>query len=413
MVSRTCFICSPPAPRMVATPLLLPLTSGSISTSRKCSCKIAFRPPSRNCPRLFSNKGVVTKKKSTAILQIITLTSPDAKYDALFLSNFATLQLRDKLARVQGVSDVNVFGIGQYSMRVWLDPRQMLQRSLMPSDVIAAIQKQNAFVSAGQINMPPAPAGEDFQLTIDVKGDLSTVGEFENIIVKYSPDQGGQITRLRDIGRIELGAQTYSQFFKMDGKVAGGIAIYQLPEANALDTAKRVRATMAELAQGFPKGLLYTIPFDTTLFVKASVNEVYHTLFEAGALVLIVIVVFLQDWRATLVPATTVPVTIIGAFAAMSVMGFTINLLTLFAIVLAIGIVVDDAIVVVEGASQHLERGKTAEAGEHRRDERTVWTHPRGHSGLDVGIRAAGLYARYYRTDVSPVRARHRRDCFN
>jgi HAE1 family hydrophobic/amphiphilic exporter-1 len=310
-------------------------------------------------PQAVQQQGVVTKKKSTAILQIITLTSPDARYDALFLSNFATLQLRDKLARVQGVSDVNVFGIGQYSMRVWLDPRQMLQRSLMPSDVIAAIQKQNAFVSAGQINMPPAPAGEDFQLTIDVKGDLSTVGEFENVIVKYAPDLGGQITRLRDIGRIELGAQTYSQFFKMDGQVAGGIAIYQLPEANALDTAERVRATMAELAQSFPKGLLYTIPFDTTLFVKASVNEVYHTLFETGALVLIVIVVFLQDWRATLVPATTVPVTIIGAFAAMSVMGFTINLLTLFAIVLAIGIVVDDAIVVVEGAVQHLERGKT------------------------------------------------------
>jgi HAE1 family hydrophobic/amphiphilic exporter-1 len=310
-------------------------------------------------PQAVQQQGVVTKKKSTAILQIITLTSPDASYDALFLSNFATLQLRDKLARVQGVSDVNVFGIGQYSMRVWLDPRQMLQRSLMPSDVIAAIQKQNAFVSAGQINMPPAPAGEDFQLTIDVKGDLSTVAEFENVIVKYAPDQGGQITRLRDIGRIELGAQTYSQFFKMDGRVAGGIAIYQLPEANALDTAKRVSATMAELAQSFPKGLLYSIPFDTTLFVKASVNEVYHTLFETGALVLIVIVVFLQDWRATLVPATTVPVTIIGAFAAMSVMGFTINLLTLFAIVLAIGIVVDDAIVVVEGAVQHLERGKT------------------------------------------------------
>ena len=310
-------------------------------------------------PQAVQQQGVVTKKKSTAILQIITLTSPDASYDALFLSNFATLQLRDKLARVQGVSDVNVFGIGQYSMRVWLDPRQMLQRSLMPSDVIAAIQKQNAFVGAGQINMPPAPAGEDFQLTINVNGDLSTAAEFENVIVKYAPDQGGQITRLRDIGRIELGAQTYSQFFKMDGRVAGGIAIYQLPEANALDTAKRVRAIMAELAQSFPKGLVYSIPFDTTLFVKASVNEVYHTLFETGALVLIVIVVFLQDWRATLVPATTVPVTIIGAFAAMSVMGFTINLLTLFAIVLAIGIVVDDAIVVVEGASQHLERGKT------------------------------------------------------
>src|SRR5262249_32069819 len=311
-------------------------------------------------PQAVQQQGVVTKKKSTAILQIITLTSPNADYDALFLSNFATLQLRDKLARVDGVSDVNVFGIGQYSMRIWLDPQQMMQRSLMPQDVISAIQQQNTFISAGQINMPPAPAGEDFQLTIDVKGDLSRVTEFENIIVKFAPDNGEKIPRLRDIARVELGAQTYSQFFKLDGKDAGGIAIYQLPEANALDTVKRVRATMAEIARNFPKGLVYTIPFDTTVFVKASVNEVYHTLFETGALVLIVIVVFLQEWRATLVPATTVPVTIVGAFAAMAVMGFTVNLLTLFAVVLAIGIVVDDAIVVVEGATQQLEHGKTA-----------------------------------------------------
>ena len=310
-------------------------------------------------PQSVQQQGVVTKKKSTAILQIITLTSPNDQYDALFLSNFATLQLRDKLARVAGVSDVTVFGIGQYSMRVWLDPQQMLQRSLMPGDVIAAIQQQNTRVAAGQIGMPPTPPGGDFQLTIDVEGDLSNVAEFEQIIVKFDPDNGGQITRLRDVGRVELGAQTYSQFFKVDDKVAGGIAIYQLPDANALDTAKRVRAAMAELARDFPKGLVYTIPFDTTVFVNASVNEVYHTLFEAGVLVLIVIIVFLQDWRATLVPATTVPVTIIGAFAAMSVMGFSINLLTLFAVVLAIGIVVDDAIVVVEGTAQHLERGKT------------------------------------------------------
>jgi HAE1 family hydrophobic/amphiphilic exporter-1 len=310
-------------------------------------------------PQAVQAQGVVTKKKSTAILQIITLTSSTDEYDALFLSNFATLQLHDKLVRLPGVSDVTVFGIGQYSMRVWLDPQMMLQRSLMPSDVINAIQQQNAWVAAGQVNMPPAKPGEDFQLTIDVKGDLSTVEQFENIIVNFSPANGGQVTRIRDIGRVELGAQTYSQFFKMNGKVAGGIAIFQLPEANALDTAKRVRTAMAELAKDFPKGLTYTIPFDTTVFVSASVNEVYHTLFEAGILVLIVIVVFLQDWRATLVPATTVPVTIIGAFAAMAAMGFTINLLTLFAIVLAIGIVVDDAIVVVEGAAQHLERGKT------------------------------------------------------
>jgi len=309
-------------------------------------------------PEAVQQQGVVTKKKSTAILQIVTLTSPDNRYDSLFLSNYATLHLHDRLARLPGVSDVTVFGIGQYSMRIWLDPQAMRQRSLMPSDVITAIQQQNMRVAAGQIAMPPAPGGEDFQLTIDVKGDLTMVEEFADIIVKF--DSGGRITRIRDIGRVELGAQTYSQFFKMDGKVAGGVAIFQLPEANALDTAEHVRAAMSELAKDFPRGLEFSIPFDTTKFVTASVNEVYHTLLEAGLLVLIVIIVFLQDWRATLVPATTVPVTIIGAFAAMAVMGFTINLLTLFAVVLAIAIVVDDAIVVVEGTTQHIERGKTA-----------------------------------------------------
>ncbi len=311
-------------------------------------------------PQSVQQQGVVTKKKSTAILQIVTLTSQSAQYDALYLSNFATLQLRDKLARVPGVGDVTVFGIGQYSMRIWLDPEQMRQRSLMPSDVITAVQQQNAYVAAGQIGAPPVPAGEPFQLTIDVGGNLSRAEEFESIIVKNS---GGQITRIRDVGRVELGAQTYGQFFKVNDRVAGGIAIYQLPEANALDTAARVRAKMAELARDFPEGLEYEVPFDTTTFVKESVNEVYHTLFEAGVLVLIVIVVFLQDWRATLVPATTVPVTIIGAFAAMAAMGFSINLLTLFAVVLAIGIVVDDAIVVVEGVSQHVERGQTPKQG--------------------------------------------------
>src|SRR5215831_18561454 len=309
-------------------------------------------------PEAVQQQGVVTKKKSTAILQIITLTSPDNRYDSLFLSNYASLQLHDRLARLPGVSDVTVFGIGQYSMRVWLDPQEMRQRSLMPSDVITAIQQQNMRVAAGQIAMPPAPGGEDFQLTIDVKGDLTMVEEFAAIIVKF--DSGGRITRIRDIGRVELGAQTYSQFFKMDGKAAGGAAIFQLPGANALDTAEHVRAAMVELARDFPQGLEYSIPFDTTKFVTASVNEVYHTLLEAGLLVLIVIVVFLQDWRATLVPATTVPVTIIGAFAAMAALSFSVNLSTLFAIVLAIGIVVDDAIVVVEGAAHQMEKGLSA-----------------------------------------------------
>ena len=310
-------------------------------------------------PTPVQQQGVVTKKKETSPLQIITLSSKDDRYDALFLSNFGALQLRDKLARLPGVGDVVVFGIGEYSMRVWLDPHQLNQRGLVPQDVINAIQQQNTNVAAGQLGMPPTPAGQDFQLTANVPAALSDPAQFEQIILKTDSGAGGQITRLRDVGRVELGARSYSQVFKVDGKPAGGIAIYQLPGANALNTAKGVRKLLDSLAPAFPAGLVYQIPFDTTTFVRQSISEVYRTLFEAGALVLIVIIVFLQNWRATLVPATTVPVTIIGAFAAMAVMGFSINLLTLFAVVLAIGIVVDDAIVVVEGVSQHVERGQS------------------------------------------------------
>src|SRR5215470_10268770 len=303
-------------------------------------------------PAAVQQQGVVTKKKETSPLQIITLSSKDNRYDALFLPNFATLQLSDKLARLPGVGDVVVFGVGEYSMRVWLDPQQMLQRGLMPTDIVNALQSQNAYVAAGQVGMPPTPTGQDFQLTANVPASLSDAAEFDEIILKTSGT--GQITRIRDIGRVELGAASYSQVFRMDGRPAGGIAIYQLPGANALDTAKGVRKLLQSLSPSFPQGMDWSIPFDATTFVKESINEVYHTLFEAGILVLVVIVVFLQDWRAT-----TVPVTIIGAFAAMAAMGFSVNLLTLFAVVLAIGIVVDDAIVVVEGVAQHVERGQT------------------------------------------------------
>ncbi|HAB18581.1 MAG TPA: hydrophobe/amphiphile efflux-1 family RND transporter, partial [Verrucomicrobiales bacterium] len=281
---------------------------------------------SAQLPNPVQQQGVTTKKRSTAILQIVTLTSADDAYDALFLSNFATLRLRDRLARVDGVSDVNVFGIGEYSMRVWLNPDEMRQRSLMPSDVISVIQQQNQWVAAGQLAMPPAPSGQERQTTIEVASALATPEEFANIIVKFDSSNQGEITRIRDIGRVELGAKSYSQFFKLNGHVAGGIAIYQLPDANALSTANRVKTVMEELAHDFPPGLEYSIPFDTTTFVRASVDEVYDTLFETGLLVLVVIVLFLQNLRATLVPATTVPVTIIGAFAAMAALGFSVNL---------------------------------------------------------------------------------------
>ena len=308
-------------------------------------------------PQAVQVQGVTVQQKSTSILEIVSLGSPDASRDSLYLSNYAAISLVNELARVPGVGNVVVFGVGQYAMRIWLDPDALRTRGLTPNDVIQAIQQQSQQVTAGQIGTPPAPDKQNFQYTVNVEGRLADPVEFGNIIVKVNAANGGQITRVKDVARVELGAQTYAQSFALDSKPAAGIAIFQLPDANALNVATQVNARMAQLAKSFPQGVVYDVPFNTTRFVQASIDEVYRTLIEAGILVLIVILVFLQDWRAMLVPATTVPVTIIGAFAAMAALGFSINLSTLFAIVLAIGIVVDDAIVVVEGATHHIERG--------------------------------------------------------
>lgn len=308
-------------------------------------------------PDSVQKQGVQTNKRSTSILEIVALSSPDGRYDSLFLSNYATINLLDEIARLDGVGNVAVFGAGQYAIRIWLDPQKLQARGLVPQDVINAVNLQSRSTSAGQVGLPPVPQGQAFQYSINVHGKLDDVSEFENIIVKT--DQGGRITRLKDVATVELGAQQYSQTFKLDQQPAAGMAIYQLPNANALEVANLVEERMQELAKSFPEGMTWTIPFDTTKFVNSAVHEVYKTLIEAAMLVLIVILVFLQDWRATLVPATTVPVTIIGAFAAMAVLGFTVNLSTLFAIILAIGIVVDDAIIVVEGAAKHIEHGMT------------------------------------------------------
>jgi HAE1 family hydrophobic/amphiphilic exporter-1 len=306
-------------------------------------------------PQAVQAQGVTVQKKSTAILMFVTLSSPKGEYDSLYLANYATISLRDELSRVPGVGSVNVFGAGQYSMRIWLDPHKLQARSLTPQDVIQALQGQSQQVTAGQIGMPPTNGGQNFQYTIDISGRLSEVSQFEDVIVKSGSN--GELTRVRDVGRVELGAQTYGQTFTLNGQPAAALGIFQSPGANALNVKTAVDAKMRELAKAFPPGLVYDIPFDTTKFVNESINEVYKTLVEAAILVLLVILFFLQDWRATLVPATTVPVTIIGAFAAMAALGFTVNLSTLFAIVLAIGIVVDDAIVVVEGAAHNIEQG--------------------------------------------------------
>jgi HAE1 family hydrophobic/amphiphilic exporter-1 len=306
-------------------------------------------------PQSVQDQGVTVQKKSTSILLFVTLTSPDSKYDSLYLSNYATINLKDELSRLPGVGNVTVFGAGQYSMRIWLDPNKLQVRGLMPQDVIQAIQQQSQQVTAGQVGAPPTPAGQSFQYTLNVNGRLDDASQFEDIIVKSG--NNGDVTRVRDVGSVDLGAQTYSQVFSLNKQPSTGIGVFQSPGANALEVEQAVEKKMTELARGFPQGIKYDTPFDTTKFVSASIHEVYKTLIEAGLLVLVVILVFLQDWRAMLVPATTVPVTIIGAFAAMAALGFTINLSTLFAIVLSIGIVVDDAIVVVEGAAHNIEQG--------------------------------------------------------
>ncbi|MFT4059346.1 MAG: efflux RND transporter permease subunit [Legionella sp.] len=317
-------------------------------------------------PESVQKQGVVVQQKSTSILQFITLTSEHGEYDGLFLDNYAAINMQNELARLPGVGNVLIFGTGTYAMRIWLDPQKMLSYALNPGDVLNAISRQNQEVSAGQIASPPVSGTQPYQFTVNVPGQLADSEQFANIIVKTiatAPNQNAnsstsaKIVRIRDVGRVELGSSSYSQLAKLNNKPTAAIGIYQLPGANALQVATEVRNAVAKMAKKFPVGMQYSIPFDTTMFVKASVNEVYKTLFEAGILVLIVILFFLQNFRATLVPATTVPVTIIGAFFAMLLLSYSINLLTLFALVLAIGIVVDDAIVIVEGVSQHIERG--------------------------------------------------------
>jgi HAE1 family hydrophobic/amphiphilic exporter-1 len=309
-------------------------------------------------PEEVNRQGISTKKKSPNILQIISLFSADGRYDVLYLSNYATLRLRDRLSRIRGVGDVFVFPPSDYSMRIWLDPRQLKSRNLTTQDVLNAVREQNVQVAAGQIGQPPAPLGQNFQYTVNVLGRLTDIEQFEDIIIKTG--EGGRITRLRDVARIELGGKTYDITSSMSGAPSASVAVYQLPGANALDVARQVRAVMAELSAVFPEGLEYKIPYDTTIFVEQSIQEVYITLLQAAGLVFLVLFVFLQDWRATIIPGVAIPVSLIGTLAVMLMMGFSLNMLTLFGLVLAIGVVVDDAIVVVEATVAHMERGLKA-----------------------------------------------------
>ena len=311
-----------------------------------------------NLPQEVTRQGVSTKKKSTSIILFIALTSPDGRYDEIYLSNYATLYLRDLISRIKGVGEVSIFPPSDYSMRIWLNPQQLRSRRITTQDVLNAISEQNVQVAAGQIGQPPVPSGQNFQYTVNVLGRLTDVAQFENIIVKTG--DRGRITRLKDVARIELGGKSYDITSTLNGKPSASLAIYQLPGANALDVAEQVRAAMKDLSGNFPEGLSYSIPYDTTLFVSQAIDEVFVTLFQAAGLVFIVLFIFLQDWRSTLIPAITIPVSLIATFAVMSMLGFSINMLTLFGLVLAIGIVVDDSIVVVESTVAHIERGLTS-----------------------------------------------------
>jgi multidrug efflux pump len=308
-------------------------------------------------PDLVKRRGVLVKKKSPTQLMIVNLFSPDGTRDNLYLSNYATIQLRDELARVSGVGDITYLGQRDYSMRLWLDPDKMAVRNLSATDVVNAINQQNAQVAAGQVGQPPAPAGQVFQYTINTLGRLTDPDEFADMILHA--DDNGRIVRMRDVARVELGAIGYDQTCTLDGKPSVALSVYQLPGSNAIETAKTVRKEMERLKKKFPTGVDYQIVYDTTPFIRESVYEVIVTLIHAVILVAIVMLVFLQSWRAAIIPLAAVPVAIIGTFAAMALLGYSLNTLTLFGLVLAVGIVVDDAIVVVEAVQHHIDHGES------------------------------------------------------
>jgi multidrug efflux pump len=306
-------------------------------------------------PDVIKATGVTTLKQSPDILMGIAINSPRGTRDQLYLSNYALRRIKDELVRLHGVSDVFLFGQRDYSMRVWLDPQKLASHGLTATDVVRAIREQNAPVATGMIGQPPVARGQQLQLTLHTTGRLDDVEQFENIILRAKPD--GRVTRLKDVSRVELGAKNQDVDVRLDGRASVFLAVFQAPDANALDTADKVVAKMTDLAQDFPDDVIWQVGFDTTPYTRESIHEVFKTLRDAVILVALVVLVFLQNWRSAIIPLIAVPVAIIGTFAVMAALGFSLNNLTLFGLVLAIGIVVDDAIVVVEAVEHQLEQG--------------------------------------------------------
>jgi hydrophobe/amphiphile efflux-1 (HAE1) family protein len=314
-------------------------------------------------PDVVRQVGLITEKRSPDLTMVVFLKSADGRYDSLYLRNYAVIQVRDVLARLPGMGDVEVFGSGDYAMRLWLDPAKLASLSLGVDEVLAAVREQNVQVAAGQIGGQPSLPGVEFQYTVNAQGRLQTEEEFGNIIVKNGAN--GETTYLRDIARLELGPETYALRSMLDGGPAVAIPVFQLPGANALQLSQSVRTAMKQLSKSFPQGVSYEIDYDPTVFVRHSIEAVVHTLFEAVGLVVLVVVLFLQTWRASVIPLVAVPVAIVGTLAALLAAGFSINSLTLFGLVLATGIVVDDAIVVVENIERKIEEGLAPRPAAH------------------------------------------------
>ena len=308
--------------------------------------------------------GITTQKQSPTLTLVVHLFSPGGKYDSLYMRNYATLKVKDELARLPGVGQIQIFGSGEYAMRVWLDPNKVAARGLTASDVVTAMQEQNVQVSAGQLGAEPLPKESDFLISINAQGRLHTEEEFGNIILKTAQD--GSLVRLRDVARIEMGSGSYALRSQLNNKDAVGIGIFQSPGANAIDLSNAVRAKMDELSKRFPQDMQWAAPYDPTVFVRDSIRAVVQTLLEAVVLVVLVVILFLQTWRASIIPLIAVPVSVVGTFSILYLLGFSLNTLSLFGLVLAIGIVVDDAIVVVENVERNIEEGLAPLAAAHQ-----------------------------------------------
>ncbi|MBU9808915.1 multidrug efflux RND transporter permease subunit [Rahnella sp. C60] len=315
-------------------------------------------------PEDVRRQGVTTQKQSPTLTLVVHLVSPSGKYDSLYLSNYATLKVKDELARLPGVGQIQIFGAGEYAMRVWLDPNKVAARGLTASDIVKAMQEQNVQVSAGQLGAEPMPKDSDYLLSINAQGRLKDEDEFGKIILKSGDN--GEIVRLRDVARIEMGSGSYALRSQLNNKDAVGIGIFQSPGANAIDLSDAVRAKMTELATRFPEGMTWRAPYDPTVFVRDSISAVVHTLLEAVVLVVLVVILFLQTWRASIIPLLAVPISVIGTFSILYLLGFSLNTLSLFGLVLAIGIVVDDAIVVVENVERNIEEGLAPRDAAHQ-----------------------------------------------